>query len=160
MEVAAVLLTLAVVGFVVLPLLRGDRAPLEGDEDISESESRKRVTLRALRDVEYDFDAGKLDREDYLRLRDELSREALRALEAAGEEEGDAGRDADGIRTEPSAAEAVEEEIRRLRLALREGTLCRACGRENRRGSRFCGGCGRPLPGDEASGSERGGPAK
>ncbi len=151
MEILAFLLCAAVVGFVLLPLLRGRAAPLEGGRDISEEESRKRVALRALRDAEYDRLSGKLDDEDYLRLREQLQHEALTALEEVESREGGAA----GTRPE-SDADAVEEDIRRLREALREGTLCRRCGRENPSESRFCGGCGGALAGGADDAERRG----
>lgn len=42
--------------------------------------------------------------------------------------------------------EEVEARIARYRDALRDGTVCRRCGRANPRGSRFCAECGRRLP--------------
>jgi hypothetical protein len=41
----------------------------------------------------------------------------------------------------------VETEVQQYREALKEGTLCDRCGTANAAGSRFCGECGRPLPG-------------
>ncbi|NJD20970.1 MAG: hypothetical protein FIA95_17005 [Gemmatimonadetes bacterium] len=56
----------AVVLFIVQPVARGLHASLEREADeLTETEARKRVALLALRDVEYDYLAGKLDEEDY-----------------------------------------------------------------------------------------------
>lgn len=137
---AAILLTTAVVLFVLYPLIQGQSASMgREDDEPTEAESRSRVTLLALRDVEYDYVSGKLDDEDYARLRKELSVEALEALEARERE-----------RDEPAADEEdglgeLEREIARAREGLRKGTVCSACGHENDPGSRFCAHCGTPL---------------
>ena len=73
----------AVVLFIIQPVAKGLHASLEREEDeLTETEARKRVALLALRDVEYDFLAGKLDENDYRSLKGELTAEALAALEA------------------------------------------------------------------------------
>lgn len=41
----------------------------------------------------------------------------------------------------------LEIEVRFYREALKAGTLCARCGTANGAGSRFCGECGKPLPG-------------
>ncbi len=80
-----------------------------------EREARKRVALAALKDVEYDHAAGKLDEVDYEEMRSRLEAEALEALKAA-----DAPR--------------ADDRPRR-----------HTCGFVNPPGSRFCAGCGRRL---------------
>ena len=77
----AVLVAAAVVLYVVQPVFSGEKAPLVSlDEEFTEAEARRHLSLVALRDVEYDFATGKIDERDYRRLRDELAREALDAL--------------------------------------------------------------------------------
>ena len=76
------LVAAAVVLFIVQPVAKGIHASLERDDDeMTDTEARKRVALLALRDVEYDFLAGKLDEEDYTSLKAELTAEALFPLE-------------------------------------------------------------------------------
>lgn len=137
---SAILLTTAVVLFVLHPLIQGRSAAMGREEDEpTEAESRSRVTLLALRDVEYDYVSGKLDDEDYARLRKELSVEALDALEARERElEEPAAGEEDGL------AE-LEREIARTREGLRKGAFCGGCGHPNESGSRFCAHCGAPL---------------
>jgi hypothetical protein len=48
----------------------------------------------------------------------------------------------------------LETEVRDYRQALKAGTLCARCGMPNAAGSRFCGECGRPLPGPRATEAE------
>jgi len=140
--VGVVLLTAAVVFFVLQPILGGRSAPMErGEEEMSETEARRRVTLLALRDVEYDRATGKLDEADYKALRTELSQEALAALRAEDAER----RGARGATTTLAASAALEDEIRRVREGLRSGLTCLGCGHMNVAGSRFCASCGSAL---------------
>ena len=144
---AAILLTTAVVVFVLHPLIRGASAPMGREEDEpTEAEARSRVTLLALRDVEYDYVSGKLDEEDYARLKKELSVEALEALETRERELED--------RAGEAGAADLEAEIARARQGLRTGTVCAVCAGENEPGSRFCAHCGTPL-GPEARGDDQ-----
>lgn len=115
----SVLLALVAVGWVVHPLLF-QRWGLIGDmvpSAVLDGEARKRIALSALRDVEYDRAAGKLDEADYATLRARLEREALEALESAP----------------ASAREAAGEAV------------THSCGFSNPGGSRFCAGCGQKL---------------
>lgn len=129
------LVAAAVVLFILQPVVRGIHASLDRDDDeLTETEARKRVALLALRDVEYDFLAGKLDEHDYRSLKSELTAEALAALEADEASKSGGGSD-----------EALEAEIARLRAGLKSGTSCPACAYTNADGSRFCSACGLAL---------------
>jgi hypothetical protein len=90
---------------------------------VQERDSRRRVALAALRDVEYDHAAGKLDDVDYREMRGRLELEALQAIatdDVAPAESVTAGR---------TSAEAPPH----------------GCGFTNPAGSRFCSGCGQRL---------------
>ena len=138
--IGAALVAAAVVLFIVQPVVRGLRASLEREEDeLTETEARKRVALLALRDVEYDFLAGKLDESDYRSLKGELTAEALAALEA--DEKARSGI------LSGTAAAALEDEIAQARTGLRAGVGCSDCGFANEPGSRFCSSCGHALHG-------------
>lgn len=152
-----IVLATAVVFWILHPVVAGLQAPMErDDEELTEAQHRKRVALLALRDVEYDFHAGKLDEADYRAMKREISTEALNALDAEAEEwaarEGRRAAQADAGADGVDRAQ-VEAEIEALRNRLREGAICRECGHPNPRGSRFCGECGGALPataGEEA----------
>lgn len=154
---AGLLVVLAVVLFILQPVLTGEEAPMHRqDDEPTEAEARKRVALLALRDVEYDFATGKLDQGDYEGLRGELAAEALAALDAEaavtpGGPEGGSGGTASARMARSRERDDLEAEIARFRAALREGTACGECGEANPAGSRFCGGCGRSLPGAHAA---------
>lgn len=135
--IGAVLLVAAVILFILQPMLSGRRVSLHRElDEPTEAEARRRVTLLALRDVEYDFATGKLDEADYNAMRTELAAEALQALEQVESEQaaGPAG-----------ASPALEAEIERLKAGLRSGTTCASCGSGNEAGSKFCAFCGAPI---------------
>jgi hypothetical protein len=127
----------AVVLFILQPVVKGIHASLEREDDeLTETEARKRVALLALRDVEYDFLAGKLDEQDYRSLKSELTAEALAALEAdEASKSGDAA----------TAAPDLEAEIAMIRQGLRSGHACQVCSYVNEEGSRYCSACGHAL---------------
>ena len=139
---SAALLAVAVVAFVISPIIQRRHAPMstEGD-DLTDALARKRVALMALRDAEYDFATGKVDQQDYDALRQELSAQALNALNDA---EGLESRDAEPA-APMSSDDAIEAEIAQVRASLASGVTCGPCGQVNRQGSNFCTGCGRPL---------------
>ena len=139
--IGASLVALAVVLFILQPVVKGLHASLERDEfELTDTEARKRVALLALRDVEYDFLADKLDEHDYRSLKAELTAEALAALEADERAQGGAGPHEDDL----------EAEITQIRAGLREGSVCGACGFSNEAGSRFCSACGQAVAAEAA----------
>lgn len=141
------LVSAAVIMFIVQPVVKGMHASLEREDDeLTDTEARKRVALLALRDVEYDFLAGKLDEEDYRTMKSELTAEALAALEADEAARAESG----GVAT-ASTTDDLEAEIARIRRHIRSGLVCSSCGYTNEEGSRFCSSCGAAL-GDRAVG--------
>src|SRR5688572_25742652 len=85
--VGALIVALVGAGFVIYPLLfrrwglLGDAIPAS----VQDREAKKRVALAALKDVEYDRVAGKLDDTDYHDIRGKLEAEAVQALHAAAQ---------------------------------------------------------------------------
>lgn len=138
LTLAAGLLVLAVVAYVISPIIQRQHAPLSTEGDaLTDALSRKRVALMALRDAEYDFATGKVDQRDYDALRQELSSQALDAL-----------RDAETLESPEAGAasdDVIEAEIAQVRAGLASGVACAHCGQLNRQGSNFCTSCGRPL---------------
>ena len=153
----AVLVAAAVVLYVVQPVFSGEKAPLVSlDEEFTEAEARRHLTLVALRDVEYDYATGKVDERDYRRLRDELAREALDALQEVRRSREQAGGPP---RAQDTLADDLEQEIAAYRAALRAGTLCDRCGAANVAEALFCATCGSRLEserGEEAAPAARG----
>ncbi len=142
------LVSAAVIIFIVQPVVKGLHASLEREDDeLTETEARKRLALLALRDVEYDFLAGKLDEDDYRAMKSELTAEALAALEADEAARAEGG----GVATQSSVTDDLESEIARIRQHLKSGLVCTSCAYTNDEGSRFCSSCGTAL-GDRAVG--------
>lgn len=125
----AVLFAFAIVLFVLEPLLTGRSALLQAEDRADNEAFRKHAALRALRDLEYDFQTGKLDEGDYRALKRELVAEAAEVLY-----DGAAG-----------PTDSVEAEIRTVRQRMRAGTACTHCGAEVLIEGRFCASCGAPL---------------
>jgi cytochrome c-type biogenesis protein CcmI len=150
MVILAAILLVAVTVFLVLqPVIAGVDAPLGSAEDeASEAQFKKRVSLLQLRDAEYEYAMGKLADEDYQALKKEISAEALAAIRA---EEAEA-RPRSGLPEGPSDAE-LEAEIAAVRARLSGRLFCSECGHPNPSGSRFCGECGTELRVPTASGA-------
>jgi hypothetical protein len=126
---SAVLATFAA-AYVVRPIIARRRAVVvdAAPGALLDAEARRRSTLAALKDLEYDYLGGKLDRADYLAQRDRLSYEALAAIRAAEAAQASVGAGVvDGI------------------VAGDAESIAHGCGFVNPPASRFCAGCGKRL---------------
>src|SRR5688572_24505413 len=88
--IVGVLLAGGATYFVLLPILRppaptpvGPMTAEEGD-DPDDDMSRQTVALRALKEIEFDRETGKLSDTDYAELKAKYTEEALAALRAEG----------------------------------------------------------------------------
>ena len=82
---ACILLALATVALVLSPLLAHRTAPLtDGPDEVAELRelyALKEVVYETLRDLEFDFHAGKIGESDYRDLSDRYTREAISAVQ-------------------------------------------------------------------------------
>jgi len=117
-----------VVLFLAWPLLWPAPSAATGGETEAYLLARKEEAYAALKDIELDYQMGKLSEEDYIELREKYRLEALALLDQI--EKGD------------EIEELLEREVKALR---RERKLCPACGTEKSPASRFCRTCGAPL---------------
>ena len=126
---SAVLATFAA-AYVVRPIIARRRAVVvdAAPGALLDAEARRRSTLAALKDLEYDYLGGKLDTADYLAQRERLSYEALAAIRAAEAAQASAG------------AGVVDGTLARGAESVTHG-----CGFVNPPASRFCAGCGKRL---------------
>ena len=137
----AVLLVGITVFLILQPVISGNTAPLSShEEEPSEAQFKKRVSLLQLRDAEYEYAMGKLGEDDYQLLRGEISAEALAAIRAEEAEEGTAGD-----RLAPPLDTALEAEIATVRSRMAGGSFCSQCGFPNPLESRYCSECGSPI---------------
>jgi hypothetical protein len=111
------------------PLRRAPDAALEAAPEESAARRERESLVAAIRDLDHDYETGKVAEGDYRSFRDELRVRALALLRA---ERGARGR-------APGAAAAAR---------------CAGCGAAPRAGDRFCARCGRPLAAREPEGHE------
>ncbi|HRW03969.1 MAG TPA: zinc-ribbon domain-containing protein [Caldilineaceae bacterium] len=78
----ALLIALAALGYVIWPLISRE-VPLLPVEDsrLTDLLARKDAALRAIKDLEFDHQVGKIADEDYQRLRERLNRQAIVLLQ-------------------------------------------------------------------------------
>ncbi len=119
------LLGVAAAWFLMAPLRRsGARAPAEVEEETDRSE--REAIYASIRDLDDDFETGKLEEADYQRLRDELRRRAVALLQQ------------ERARTATRPAPAAEPAA---------ALPCPRCESPSRPSDRFCAQCGQALGG-------------
>lgn len=129
----AVLLGIGALILVGYPLFKRKLEPEGPFEDFVDDERQKLVSekesaLLALKELDFDYQTGKLDDEDYHHLRDRYRAKALTLL-----------KEIDGT----DRAEGFEKEIERG--ALTSKLTCPYCGEKYSPGDKFCPECGTDL---------------
>jgi len=85
LPLAAILISLAVVAYVLSPLVRHVAAPLSDGPDavaeLRELHALKAVAYETIQDVEYDYHAGKISERDYREMTDRYTHEAVRLVQ-------------------------------------------------------------------------------
>ncbi len=172
--------SLALGGVVLLallvgPLWRGGREAWTPESTESAAERERQGVLAALRDLDHDYETGKVEAEDYETLRRDLRAQAIALM--ARERDGDAGADetahagaevtapaahAGADETAPAAHLGADETAPAAHLGAdetapaeqvagaassQEGPFCTACGTRARPEHRFCANCGTALEG-------------
>ena len=107
---------------------------------VVDAHTRRRIALASLKEVEYDRVAGKLDEADYRRLKAQLEREALAAIQVAQAADSDA--EAGMTTSDAAAGKATAAPPRSMPTT---AAAAHACGFVNPAGSRYCAGCGQQL---------------
>jgi hypothetical protein len=141
---AAVLITILLAAYVMTPLLAAQGAG-EGalPVDVSPAADLKRrrlVIYENLQDLEFEYKAGKIARQDYDSLRENYTAEAAELMLASQEAERPALSDDAFIEREVAARRA-----RRKPNPAGEDYRCPKCGFENPLPVKFCGECGTPI---------------
>src|SRR3972149_3319597 len=78
-----VLIVLAASAFVIYPLVWGTRSGAVVDEAEQEFLSQKERVYTAIKDLDFDYQTGKLAEEDYLSLREKFKGQAVSLLKQA-----------------------------------------------------------------------------
>ncbi|KKM18937.1 hypothetical protein LCGC14_1660710 [marine sediment metagenome] len=97
------LISLAAVAFIVYPLLKGENSIVQekrADDGLGDIALRKESVYASLKEVEFDYQTGKLSREDYEGLRSDLESMALSLL-----------KEADRPKEEKDRHKTIDEEI-------------------------------------------------
>ncbi len=138
----ALLIAAALAVFVATPLVATENAG-EGSLPIDvtplgDLKRRRLVVYENIQDLEFEYQAGKIARQDYQALRESYTDEAARLMAASQETEHLSKQDA-----------LIEREVA-LRRAQRkhptsEEYVCPECGYENPLPVKFCGECGAPI---------------
>ena len=85
LTLAAILLVTATTVYLLAPLVQHTKAPLTDGPDaaaeLRELYALKDVTYETLRDVQFDFHAGKISEADYRDMTDRYTREALEVVQ-------------------------------------------------------------------------------
>lgn len=78
----ALLLSLAALAYVVLPLLTKQPPLLQVEDDrLTDLLARKDNAVRAIKELEFDYQVGKISEEDYQRFNQRLSRQAITLIQ-------------------------------------------------------------------------------
>jgi len=141
MESATLLLIIAVsVGFVVQPLLRNTPGMPQRKSgrrnQLAELQAQRDTLLAAIKDLEFDYEMGKLSEDDYSRMNARFRREAAAILQQIDQTNAHTGK-----------RKKLEAELQALRRQKRtNGKLaCAHCGAAVEPQHRFCGHCGQRL---------------
>lgn len=153
----AVIISLVAVAYVVWPLVRPEPPPVVVEDDrLSELLGRKDAVLAAIKDLEFDYQVGKLSEEDYERFNQRLRRQAIgliQQIEEMAPESAklDAQVEAEITRRrktrEPAA---VVQPVTLVAAAVEpvlpaEGRFCTHCGQPIAPTHKFCANCGTPV---------------
>jgi rubrerythrin len=124
--VLVVLVAAAVLAWVLAPLRRPEQDVAGTGTLTQEADARKRAALAAIVDLEDDRSVGKLAEDDFRSLKNQYEAEAVAAI-----------AELDALETTNAAPDELEEEIARMRAAMR----CPRCG-ATRAPNESCPRCG------------------
>ncbi len=160
--IAATVISLAAVFWVVLPLLQPGRGDLIVEDDrLSQLLTRKDATLRAIKELEFDYHVGKIEEEDYKRLDQRLRRQAIGYMQQIEKLAPDMAALDDALEAEiakrrkthavPTGALAAESKAANGSGAHAPDTpsgevrFCTNCGMALEPTHKFCANCGTPV---------------
>ncbi len=151
-----------------------DDSPSVSADSLEVLLAQRNALYDAIRDLDFDFQLGKLSQSDYQSLRDQYKARAATMLQQIDAATARVGSDGAGaaieqevarlrqrktaepdaieqevaqLRHKPAGGDAVEQEVARLRGQRKAGTkgYCPKCGHPYVSGDRFCAKCGNKL---------------
>ena len=123
-----------VAAYVAAPLIKKrDGATLvKNDDGFDDLETDKNNLLATIRELEFDYDMGKLSAADFEQLERDYRNRAVALIQKIEEIK---NREMDDI----------EDQIRAYRQKLAERMFCKICGAKSNTDDKFCSQCGSPL---------------
>jgi hypothetical protein len=143
----ALIALLGGVAFLVMPLMSSGRAEAETDPEEPIRSEREAIYV-SIRDLDHDFETGKLENEDYQPMREALRERAIELLRMEREGRTDSRTSAapapaaSGTSTRPPSASAPSTEATGV---VRTAAYCPQCGGAAQPDWRFCTHCGGRL---------------
>lgn len=151
----AAVLSLAAIFYTIAPLLKPGRAMLVVEDDrLTQLLERKDATLRAIKDLEFDYRVGKMDEADFQRLDQRLRHQAIGLIQqiekiAPVTNDVDVALEAAIARRRKLAAQASAAPERTKgglsTVASTVARYCVNCGHALEPGHKFCAECGAPV---------------
>lgn len=131
-------LALSVSLFVVYPIVqtkKGLRYKIGSNHRARELEDRKEAIYAAIKDIEFDYQMGKLSEEDFTELRQQYKEEAISLLKKIDE-----------IQKKQMKSEKIHAKQKQpIKADSKEINFCWICGTVITEGNKFCANCGNKL---------------
>lgn len=131
-EFIGILLAVLAALFIGYPIYRAQKYQLAFDSNhrASDLEAQKAEIYKAIKDIEFDYQMGKLSEEDYTELRDQYKTQAIEILKKIDARAMGAARRGPGGQGTQKHARA---------------RFCHQCGASIQKGDKFCSNCGTAL---------------
>jgi hypothetical protein len=162
--VIAVVISAVAIYFAVAPLLKPGKATLLLDDDkLTQLIGRKDATVKAIKDLEFDYRVGKMSEEDFQRMDQRLRRQAIGLIQQiekmapatvalddqletviAQMRQIPSGAPVSPV-TAPVAAKPAGGNGHHAPAQPRGGRFCTNCGEKVEAGHKFCAHCGTPV---------------
>lgn len=145
----AFIVSLAVILYVVRPLIDGSAAPVYVEDDrLTDLLSRKDAVLQAIKDLEFDRNVGKLEASDFDRFSQSLSRQAVGLMQqiekiAPSSTQHDDLLEQEIAKLRKTGAQVVASKaapIKKVAVSTNGHTPAPAAGK-----TKFCTECGQPV---------------
>ncbi len=130
-QIIFILLSLSVSAFIVYPLLKariGSKQEFDSNHRATDLEERKDNIYAAIKEIEFDFQMGKLSEDDFNDLRQQYKSDAIRLLQEID-------------KAQPGGTKAAGKKSAKTQSV----NFCWKCGAPQKKEDRFCSDCGTNL---------------